>query len=60
MGTQFVIDESGKKTGVILQLEEYDELLEDLHDLATIAERKDDPAVTFDELKEKLKTDGLI
>ncbi|MBU2591573.1 MAG: hypothetical protein ABIJ24_05560 [Nitrospinota bacterium] len=60
MSTQFVVDESGKKTGVILKLEEYDELLEDIHDLAIIAERKDETAISFDELKGKLKADGLI
>jgi PHD/YefM family antitoxin component YafN of YafNO toxin-antitoxin module len=39
MNTQFVVDESGRKTAVILPVEEYDELLEDIHDLAVIAER---------------------
>ena len=60
MATQFVVDESGKKTGVILKLKEYDGLLEDIHDLAIIAERKDEPTISFDDLKEKLKNDGLI
>ena len=41
MNTQFVVDASGKKTAVILPVEEYEELLEDIHDLAVIAERKD-------------------
>ena len=57
---QFVIDEKGKKTGVILPIEEYEELLEDLHDLVVIAERRDEPTMSFEELKERLRKDGLL
>ncbi len=57
---QYIIDEKGKKTAAILPIEEYEELLEDLHDLAVIAERRDEPMVTFDELKERLRKDGLL
>ena len=57
---QFIVDEKGKKTAVVLSLDEYEELLEDIHDLAIIAERRDEPTVSFDELKKRLKTDGLI
>jgi len=57
---QFIVDASGKKTAIVLPLEEYEELLEDLHDVAVIAERKDEPTISFDELKKRLKADGLI
>ena len=57
---QFIVDETGKKTAVVLSLEEYEELLEDIHDLAVIAERRNEPTISFDELKKRLKTDGLI
>lgn len=60
MITQFIVDESGIKKAVILPIEEYDELLEDIHDLAVIAERKDEPAISFEELKKRLKADGLM
>jgi len=60
MNTQFIIDESGNKTAVILPVQEYEELLEDIHDLAVIAERKDEPSISFDELKKRLMTDGFI
>lgn len=48
---QFIIDESGKKKAVILPIEDYEELLEDIHDLAVIAERKDEPTTGFEEIK---------
>jgi PHD/YefM family antitoxin component YafN of YafNO toxin-antitoxin module len=60
MGTQFIVDESGNKTAVILPLEDYEELLEDIHDLTVIAERKNEPTISLEELKKRLKADGLL
>jgi len=57
---QYIVDEKGKRTSVIIPLNEYEELLEDLHDLAVIAERRDEPTVSFEKLKKKLKADGLL
>jgi PHD/YefM family antitoxin component YafN of YafNO toxin-antitoxin module len=58
--TQYLTDESGQKIAVVIPLEEYEELLEDLHDIAVIAERRDEPTISFDELKKRLKADGLL
>ncbi len=60
MNTQFIVDVSGKKVSVILPVEDYEELLEDIHDLAVIAERKGEPSISFDELKKRLRADGLV
>ncbi|MBZ0191111.1 MAG: hypothetical protein K8F34_05425 [Candidatus Kuenenia stuttgartiensis] len=60
MTTRFIVDESGNKTSVILPLEDYEELLEDIHDLTIIAERKDEPSISLEELKKRLKADGLL
>ena len=57
---QYVVDEKGERTAVILPVEEFEELLEDLHDLAVIAERREEPTVPFEELKRKLREDGLL
>ena len=57
---QYIVDDKGKKTAVVLSLKEYEELIEDIHDLAVIAERRNEPTISFDELKKRLKTDGLI
>ena len=46
---QYVIDTKGKKVSVILSLERYERLLEDLHDLAVVAERRDEQPISFDE-----------
>ena len=57
---RYIVDSEGKKVAVILPIEEYEELLEDLHDLAVVAERRDEPTIPFDELIERLKRDGLL
>lgn len=57
---KFIIDGSGKKKEVVLSVKYYRELLEDLHDLAVIAERKNETTISFEELKKRLRTDDLI
>ena len=57
---QFITDESGKKTAVILPIEEFEDLLEDLKDLAVMAERRDEPTISFEEVKKRLHRDGLL
>ena len=56
----YIIDKKGKKTAAILPIEKYEELIEDLHDLSVIAERRDEPTITFDKLKEKLRKNGIL
>ncbi|HDQ45013.1 MAG TPA: hypothetical protein ENN17_05865 [bacterium] len=57
---QFLIDAKGKKTGVILPLGRYQKLMEDLHDLSVVAERRDEEPVSLHEMKRRLKEDGLL
>ncbi len=57
---QYLVNEKGQKTAVVLSIKEYESMQEDLHDLAVMAERKDDPVISFDELKKRLKKDGLL
>ena len=40
--------------------EQYEKLLEDLHDLATIAERRAEQPISLEEVKRRLKDDGLL
>ena len=49
---QYVVDENGNKVAVILPLKEYQHLKEDLHDLAMVAERRDEGTISLAELKE--------
>jgi hypothetical protein len=60
MATQYVTDEAGRRTGVVLPIEQYERLLEDLEDLAVIAERRGEPTVSHEDLVAELKRDGLL
>ena len=51
---------NGKRTAVILPIEEYEELLQDLDDLAVIARRKKEPTVPLAEVKRRLKKNGAL
>jgi len=57
---QYLVDAEGKKKGVVLPMEDYERLLEDLHDLAVVAERRSEEGVSFQELKRRLQNDGLL
>jgi PHD/YefM family antitoxin component YafN of YafNO toxin-antitoxin module len=57
---QFIIDKDGKKTAVVVPVKEYRQLMEDLHDLTVVAERRAEPAVSLKDLKRRLKADGVI
>ncbi|MBU7016268.1 MAG: hypothetical protein HXS44_02070 [Theionarchaea archaeon] len=56
----YLVNEEGKKTGIVLSIEEYEEILKDWHDLAILAERRDEPTIPFEVLKERLKNDGIL
>ena len=53
---RFIVNERGHKTDVLLTLKEYRSLLEDLHDLAIIAERKGESSQSFEVVKKKLES----
>lgn len=49
-----------EKKGVILSLKEYGELLQDLEDLAAIAERRDEEVISHEEVIRDLEKNGCI
>ena len=57
---QYVMNESSEKTSVILPIAEFEELLEDIEDLAAVAERREEPTISHDELVAELKHNGII
>ena len=56
----FIIDHKGKRKAVILPYREYKSLLEDLADLAVIAERRKDKTIAHKDFLAELKKDGRI
>ena len=52
---KYVVDAKGRKTGVLLSISQYEQLMEDLHDLAVVAERRGEEPISAGELKRRLK-----
>jgi len=57
---RYITDENGKKLEVILPINVFLELIEDLQDLAVRAERKNEESISHQQLLEELKLNGLI
>lgn len=57
---QYITDEQGNRVSVILSVAEYNELLEDLDALAAIADRREEPTISHDQLIADLKRDGFL
>jgi hypothetical protein len=57
---QYVTNDAGEKTAVILPIDQFRELIEEVEDLAAAAERRDEPTIPHKELVAELKRDGLI
>jgi len=56
----YIMDDKGKKKSVILSISKFQELIEDIEDLAILAERRDEPTISHKEILLELKNDGLI
>lgn len=57
---QYVTDEDGQKKAVLMPISDYEQLMEDLSDLAAIADRRKEPTVSHEEFLAELKKDGLL
>ena len=56
---QSLVNQKGQKEFVVLSIKQYDELIEDLHDLALMAERKNEPRQNFKAFDKYLQKEGL-
>jgi hypothetical protein len=57
---QYVVDAEGKKKGVILSIERYEQMTNDFHDLAIVAERREEESISWDEMKRRLSQNGEL
>lgn len=60
MKTQYITDDRGDKVAVVIPISDYEELMEDVADLAAVAERRDEETVSLAEVKKRLVADGLL
>jgi len=60
-GVQFVVDDAGRKTAVIINLEKWGELWEDIYDILVSESRRGEPIVPWETLKaEMMEEESLI
>jgi hypothetical protein len=52
---KFIVNKNGKKTEVILDINEYEELLVDLYNLVIIVERKDEVLIDHEVVMKNLE-----
>ena len=59
-GVQFVTDTEGRKVAVLLDLEEWGELWEDIYDNMLADERAGEPTVSLEDFEAELRSEGLL
>jgi PHD/YefM family antitoxin component YafN of YafNO toxin-antitoxin module len=57
---EYITDANGHRKAVVLPIEEYESLIEDLADLAVVAERRGEPTLSHEAVMDELKRDGLL
>ena len=57
---QYITDATGERTAVILPLDQYQELLEDMHIIRVAEETKDEPARPLIDVVEEMRQAGEI
>jgi len=57
-GVQYVTDSTGKRTAVLISLEEWGELWEDIYDVLVSQARKDEPTVPWETLKAEMMSEA--
>ena len=59
-GIQFVTNAAGKKTAVLISLNQYGELWEDFYDVLIARQRNDEPRESLESVREMLKQQGKL
>lgn len=54
-GIQFVTDDTGKQTAVLISLDEWGEIWEDIYDILVSEARKNEPTVAWEDLKAEME-----
>jgi hypothetical protein len=57
---QYITDANGERTALILPLDEYQELLEDMHVIRVAEETKGEPRIPWKQVKAELVSEGKL
>ncbi len=58
-GIQYLVDDQGKKTAVLIDLEEYGKLWEDFQDILVSKSRADETEIPWEVLQVEMEQDNL-
>lgn len=58
--TQYVTDEKGQKTAVLIDIDSYEDMIEDIESLALIADSKNQPKISISDVRKNLKKHGIL
>ncbi len=56
-GVQFVMDDAGNKTAVLIDLKQWGNLWEDIYDVLVSESRKGEPTVSWEELMAEMEAE---
>jgi hypothetical protein len=57
-GVQFLVDDNGQKTAVVINLKRHSELWEDFYDSAVARSREQEPRESLESVKKRLSARG--
>ena len=57
---RYITDEEGHPSEVVMPISEFEMLLEDLQDIAVVAERREEEPIDHQQLMDELKDAGII
>jgi hypothetical protein len=57
---EYITDADGRRKAVVLPIQEYECLIEDLADLAVLAERRGEPTISHQDVIDALRRDGFL
>lgn len=57
-GIQYLVDDEGKKTAVLIDLEEYGELWEDFQDILVSQSRANEAEISWEALQAEMEQDN--
>ncbi len=57
---QYLVNEAGERVSVVMPIREYETILEDIADLAAVAERRKEETIDHEAVVARLEADGLL
>ncbi|MBT5935590.1 hypothetical protein [Sulfurimonas sp.] len=57
---QYITDDNGDKVSVVIGMQEFESMLEDIEDLTAIADRKDEDTTSHSDFLKELRADGTL